>query len=105
MQQVAMFPLTDEERLAKADELAEKIGIVEQLEAQKDATAGQFSESIKKAKFEVRRLAKEIRERQAEREASDDEAPWQGLLDRAQEVAGTARRRRDRTGEMADGEG
>jgi hypothetical protein len=103
MQQVALFPLSPDELLAKGDELSLKIGEVEQLEEQKDATAGQFNEAIRKKKGEVKQLAKEIRERQAEREATDDEAPWQPLLDKAHEVAGTARRRRDRTGETAEG--
>jgi peptidoglycan hydrolase CwlO-like protein len=100
-----MFPLNDEELRAKGDELAGKIGEVEQLEDQKDAMAAKFNEAIKKAKAEIKQLATEIRARQAEREASAEEAPWAPTLERAQAVAGRARRRRDRTGEMVeDGE-
>lgn len=75
MQQIAMFPLSVEERLEKGDQLSLKIEEVERLEEQKESTAGQFNEAIKKAKAEIKRMAKEIRERQAEREATDEEAP------------------------------
>ena len=105
MTQLAMFPLSPEELLAKGDELAGKLGTVEQLEDQKDQELAKFNEAIKQAKAEIKQLATEIRARQAEREASADEAPWATTLERAQAVAGRARRRRDRTGEVGeDGE-
>jgi septal ring factor EnvC (AmiA/AmiB activator) len=97
-----MFPLSDEELRTKGDELAGKIGEVERLEDQKEQQVEKFNESIRKAKAEIKQLAKAIRERQAEREATDTEAPWAATLERAQAVAGRVRRRRDRTGETVD---
>ena len=99
MIQIAMFPLSPEELLVKGDELADKLGKVEQLEDQKDQELAKFNEAIKKAKAEIKQLAAEIRARQAEREATAEEAPWAATLERAHDVAGRVRRRRDRTGE------
>ena len=103
MQQVALFPLTDAEIRKKAKELAAKLRHMAKLEQDKDATAKAFTEDLKRAKREALQLAKEIEEEQESREPTDDETPWQGLLDRAHERAGR-RRRRDRTGEVVGAE-
>jgi hypothetical protein len=104
MQQIAMFPLSDVELKKKAKELAAKIRQLGDLETGKEASAKAFKHDIQRTRREMLGLAKEIEDEQEQREATDEEAPWKGLLDRMHEKAGKSRRR-DRTEEVAeDGE-
>jgi hypothetical protein len=102
MQQIGMFPLSDLELKQKAKDLAAKIHELVRLERDKDASNKAFTEDLRRCRRDMLALAKVIEEGQEQREASDEEAPWQETLDKAHEIAGRARRRRDRTGEMAD---
>jgi hypothetical protein len=105
MQQIGMFPLSDLELKQKAKDLAAKIHELVRLERDKDASNKAFTEDLRRCRRDMLALAKVIEEGQEQREATDEEAPWQGVLDKAHEVAGRPRRRRDRTGEMTeDGE-
>ena len=102
MQQIGMFPLSDLELKQKAKDLAAKIHELVRLERDKDASNKAFTEDLRRCRRDMLALAKVIEEGQEQREASDEEAPWQATLDKAHEIAGRARRRRDRTGEMED---
>jgi uncharacterized membrane protein YgaE (UPF0421/DUF939 family) len=101
MPQIGLFPLSDEELRAKAKTLAMKIDEHDVLAEEKDATSREYNERLKRLQGEIRQLAKEIRTEKEERQATDDEAPWQGLIDQAEEVA---RRGRRRTKRGVDGE-
>jgi hypothetical protein len=107
MPQIGLFPLSDEELKVKSKLLANKIGEHDELAEEKDATSRAYNEKLKKLQGEIRQLAKEIRTEKEERQASDEEAPWQGLIDQAEEVARGKRRRktrRDVDGEPIEGE-
>jgi hypothetical protein len=101
MPQIGLFPLSDEELKVKSKLLAHKIDEHDTLAEEKDATSRAYSERLKRLQGEIRQLAKEIRTEKAERQASDEEAPWQGLIDQAEEVA---RGKRRRTKRDVDGE-
>jgi hypothetical protein len=101
MPQIGLFPLSDEELKVKSKLLAGKIGEHDELAEEKDTVSREFNEKLKKLAGEIRQLAKEIRTEKAERQASDEEAPWQGLIDQAEEVA---RGRRRKTRRDVDGE-
>ncbi|SRR6266540_5782447 len=109
MAQLGMFPLTAEEFKQTAKELADKIAAWEETEADKDTTSRQFNEKIKRLRGEIRQRAQVVKEEKVSREASEEEAPWQGLVDEAEAIAKRGRRRRDRTGDVVeegpDGEG
>jgi len=60
---------------------------------EKDATSRDDHERLKRLQGEMRQLAKEIRTETEERQASDDEASWQGLVDEADERVRGRRRR------------
>jgi hypothetical protein len=104
MPQIGLFPLGDEELKVKSKTLAHKIGAYDELVEEKDTTSREFNEKLKKLQGEIRQLAKEIRIEKEERQATDEEAPWQGLIDQAEEVARGKRRRtrRDVDGEVID---
>src|SRR5262249_50729836 len=87
---------------AKSKLLAHKIDEHDLLVDEKDTTSRAFNERIKKVDGEIRQLAKEIRLEKEERQASEDEAPWQDLLDKADDVAKGKRRG---TGRDDEGEG
>jgi len=103
MPQIGLFPLSDQELLAKGQVLAGKIDEHDGLVEEKDTTSRAFNERLKKLDGEIRQLAKEIRLRKEERQASEDEAPWQELLDRAEDVA-RGKRRRTREVDQEPGE-
>ena|SRR3989442_11245997 len=96
MPQLAMFPLSAEELQAKGKVLAGKIRAHDELADEKDTVSREYNEKLKKLAGEIRLLAKTIETEQEERQATDEEAPWQGLIDQAEEVAGRGRRRRTR---------
>jgi hypothetical protein len=104
MPQIGLFPLSHEELLAKGKTLSTKIDEHDTLAEEKDTVSREFNEKLKKLAGEIRQLAKEIRTEKEERQASDDEAPWQGLIEQAEEVARGKRRRtrRDVDGEVID---
>jgi hypothetical protein len=104
MPQIGLFPLSDEELKHKAKVLAGKIDEHDVLAEEKDTTSRDYNERLKKLAGEIRQLAKEIRTQQEERPASDDEAPWQGLIEQAEAVARGKRRRtrRDVDGEVIE---
>ena len=97
MPQIALCPLSDEELKAKAKVLAGKIRAHEELAEEKDTTSREDNERLKKLASDIRLLATTIETEQEERQASDHEAPWQGVLDQAEVVARkrTLRRRGD----------
>jgi hypothetical protein len=107
MPQIGMFPLSDAELKQKAKLLAGKIREHDELAEEKDTTSREYNEKLKKLQGEIRLLAKTIETEQEEREARDAEAPWQGLIDQAEEVAkrGRRRTRRDVDGEVIAEEG
>lgn len=109
MPQIAMFPLSDEELKLKAKELAEKIHVHDEVAEAKDTTSRAYNERLKRLQGEIRVLAKVIREEREERQADEEEAPWQGLLDQAEEVAKRGGRRtrttRDVDGDVIEPEG
>jgi hypothetical protein len=92
--------MSPEEILAKKA-LAHKIDEHDTLAEEKDATSREYNERLKKLAGEIRQLAKEIRLEKEERQATDEEAPWQDLLDQAEDVAKGKRRR---TKQDVDGE-
>jgi septal ring factor EnvC (AmiA/AmiB activator) len=102
MPQIAMFPLSAEELQAKGKEQAALELKFEQILDEKDTRNREYNEELKRLRGQILRLAKEIDREQEEREASDAEAPWQGLMDQAEEVAKRGSRRRTRRG--VDGE-
>jgi hypothetical protein len=87
MPQIGLFPLSGEELLVKGRTLARKIDEHDALAEEKDTTSRDYNERLKKLQGEIRQLAKEIRTEKEERQARDDEAPWQGLIDQAEDVA------------------
>ena len=103
--QALMFPLTDEEIKAKAKEQAALELKYEELAGEKDTKSREYNEELKKIRGQILRLAKEIDTEQAMRDATDEEAPWQGLMDQATDKAGRRGRvKRDRTGEFPEEE-
>jgi hypothetical protein len=106
MPQIGLFPLSDEELKVKAKVLAGKIREHEEVAEEKDTVSHQYNERLKKLGGEIRLLAREIRTEKEERQASDDEAPWQGLIDQAEDVARGRRRktRRDVDGDVIEEE-
>jgi hypothetical protein len=105
MAQVLMFALTETELKAKSKRLAAKELALIQAELDKDLAARQWNEKLKKLRGEIAQLAKEVDEEKASREATEAEAPWDGLLHQAQTTAARARTRRgrrDRTGARED---
>jgi hypothetical protein len=101
MPQIGLFPLSDEELKVKSKTLANKLWEHDELVEAKETVSREYNERLKQLASEIRRLAKEIRTEQEERQASDEEAPWQGLMDQAEAVA---RGRRRRTRRDVDGE-
>jgi uncharacterized coiled-coil DUF342 family protein len=106
MPQIAMFPLSDAELKAKAKELAAKIGQHEALLEEKADAMQAYKERLRQLAGEIRRLAKTIETEKEERQATDEEAPWQGLIDEAEAKVGRGRRRtrRDVDGEVFEAE-
>jgi hypothetical protein len=104
MLQIGLFPLSDEELMAKAKGLAGKIDEHDTLAEEKDTVSREYNERLKKLAGEIRQLAKEIRTEKEERQASDEEAPWQGLIDQAEEVARGRRRKTRRDVDAPDGD-
>jgi hypothetical protein len=102
MPQIGLFPLSPEELLAKGKLLAQKIEAHDLLAEEKDTTSRDYNERLKRLQGEIRQLAKELRSEKEERQASEDEAPWQGLIEQAEDVARGKRRRLKRE---VDGEG
>jgi hypothetical protein len=102
--QIGLFPLSDEELKAKSKTLANKLWEHDELVEVKETVSREYNERLKKLAGEIRQLAKEIRTQQEERPASDDEAPWQGLIEQAEAVARGKRRRtrRDVDGEVIE---
>ena len=105
MPQIGLFPLSDEELKAKGKLLANKLGEHDELAEEKDATSREYNERLKRLAGEIRQLAKEIRTEKEERQATEEEAPWQDLLDKAEDVAKGKRRRtrREGNGETTEG--
>jgi hypothetical protein len=104
MPQIALFPLGEAE--LKAKELATKIRQHEELAEEEDTGSREDNEKLKVLVGEIRQLAKIIETEKEERQATEEEAPWQGLIDRAEEGARGRRRRtrRDVDGEVIEGE-
>jgi hypothetical protein len=80
--------------------LAEKIGTPDAPLEEKAANLD-YKERLMSLAKEIRQLAKELRDEKAAHEATEEEAPWQALIDQAEEVA-RGRRRKTRRG--VDGE-
>ena len=104
MPQIGLFPLSDDELKVKSKLLAHKLGEHDELAEEKDATGRDYNERLKKLAGEIRQLAKEIRTEKEERQATEEEAPWQDLLEQAEDVAKGKRRktRRDENGETIE---
>jgi hypothetical protein len=100
--QAMLFPLSEAEFKDKAKELSALELEEKRVLEEKDTTSREYNERLKKIRGQILRLAKEIDEEHAEREPTEDEAPWAGLVDRAERQV---KRRRDRTGEYPDATG
>jgi hypothetical protein len=100
--QALLFPLSADELQAKGKEMAALELKFEQLAEEKDTKSREYNEELKKLRGQILRLSKEIDEEQARRDPTDEEAPWQGLMDQAQDRAGRRGPKRDRTGEYPD---
>jgi hypothetical protein len=104
MAQIGMFPLTEDELKAMGKELSAKVEEYDQTEADKDLTARQYNEKLKRLRGEMTHLAQVIKAEKVEREATAEEAPWQASIDEAERIANRrpGRPRRDRTGEVIE---
>ena len=104
MPQIGLFPLSDDELKAKGKEQAALELEYERLAEEKDTMSREFNERLKRLRGQILRLAKEIDTEKAERQATEEEAPWQDLLDQAEDVARGKRRktRRDVDGEVLE---
>jgi hypothetical protein len=106
MAQIGMFPLSLDELKAMGKELASKVKAYNQTEADKDLANRQYNEQLKRLRGEMTQLAEVLETEQVARQATDDEAPWQGVMDEAETILhqGRLRRRttRDRTGEVLE---
>ena len=101
MLQAILFPLSAEELQAKGKELSALELKFEDLAAEKDTKSREYNEQLKRIRGQILRLSKAIDEEQELRDATDEEAPWQGLVDQATEKSRRGPRR-DRTGEYPD---
>jgi hypothetical protein len=108
MVEIVMFELSEQEFKAKSKALAAKELALIQAEIDKDLSAREFNERLKKLRAEIAVLAKEVDEERAVREPTADEAPWASLMDDAVGIARgrrpRRRRTRDRTGEYPEPE-
>lgn len=100
-------------RKAKGKEQAAKELEYARVAEEKETVSREYNDRLKQLRGQILRLAKEIDEEKAEREATEAEAPWGGLLDRAGAAHADSpadggryqpprRGRRDRTGEYAE---
>jgi hypothetical protein len=88
MQQVALFPLSPAELTQKAKEQAALELEYARLATEKGVTARSYTKRLKQLRQQIQRLATEVDRKHAERAATDEEAPWQGALDRIHERTG-----------------
>jgi hypothetical protein len=103
--QAMLFPLSAEELTAKGKEVAALELQYEKLLEEKDTKSREYNEELKRLRGQILRLAKAIDEEQELRDPTDEDAPWQGLIDQATtQAAGRHGPTRDRTGELVDEE-
>jgi hypothetical protein len=97
--------MTEEEFREQSKLLAKKELELIQTEIDKDLSSREYNERLKKLRGEIAQLARAVDEEKLSREASDAEAPWDGMIEEAQTLAQRGRARRakqDRTGEYPD---